>query len=76
MIKEYKSVVKAERFGGSEEMISKYHLVYGYGLDGIKAFYGPFNGALDYGDWIATGVNGEHWVIDGDIFEKNYQEVK
>jgi len=27
------------------------------------------------GDWIATGVNGEHWPIKPDIFAKTYEEV-
>lgn len=26
-----------------------------------------------YGDYIATGVDGEHWVIDQDIFERTYE---
>ena len=25
------------------------------------------------GDWIATGVEGEHWVIADDIFHKTYE---
>ena len=29
-----------------------------------------------YGDYIAIGVNGEHWVIDQDIFERTYERVK
>lgn len=24
------------------------------------------------GDWIATGVDGEHWAINNDIFKKTY----
>ncbi|WP_282801151.1 hypothetical protein [Secundilactobacillus kimchicus] len=27
------------------------------------------------GDWIATGVNGEHWPIKDEIFRKTYEEV-
>lgn len=27
------------------------------------------------GDWIATGVNGEHWPIADDIFRKTYAEL-
>ena len=27
------------------------------------------------GDWIATGVNGEHWPIADDIFKKTYAEL-
>ena len=28
---------------------------------------------LKKGDWIATGVDGEHWVIADDIFHKTYE---
>lgn len=28
------------------------------------------------GDWIATGVNGEHWPIADDVFKKTYVEVE
>jgi len=28
------------------------------------------------GDWIITGVNGEHYPCKPDIFEKTYEEVK
>lgn len=27
------------------------------------------------GDWIMTGVNGEHWPIKPDVFEKSYDLV-
>lgn len=27
------------------------------------------------GDWIATGVNGEHWPIADDVFKKTYAEM-
>lgn len=27
------------------------------------------------GDWIATGVNGEHWPIADDVFRKTYAEL-
>ena len=30
---------------------------------------------VHYGDWIATGANGEHWVIVDEIFKKNYEEL-
>ena len=28
---------------------------------------------LHIGDYIATGVDGEHWAIDQDIFERTYE---
>ena len=27
------------------------------------------------GDWIATGINGEHWPIADDVFRKTYAEL-
>lgn len=26
-------------------------------------------------DWIATGVNGEHWVVKDEIFQKTYKKL-
>lgn len=31
---------------------------------------------FDTGGWIATGVDGEHWVILGSIFKRIYEEVE
>lgn len=33
------------------------------------------NMKLNTGDYIATGVDGEHWAIDQDIFERTYERV-
>lgn len=30
---------------------------------------------LNAGDYIATGIDGEHWAIDQDIFERTYERV-
>ncbi|KZU02844.1 prophage Lp1 protein 31 [Lactiplantibacillus plantarum] len=30
---------------------------------------------INVGDWIATGVNGEHWPIADDVFKKTYAEL-
>lgn len=86
MLKEYQKIatIKAEQFDGSEEMMKKYHLI-----DGRDAF--RFNSHIDPGkvyivtlegnfeintsDWIATGVNGEHWAIDSETFNKTYAEL-
>lgn len=27
------------------------------------------------GDWIATGINGEHWPVKDDIFKKTYKKL-
>lgn len=30
---------------------------------------------LQDGDWIATGVNGDHWSIGDDVFKKTYSKL-
>ncbi|MGH1585911.1 DUF1642 domain-containing protein [Lactiplantibacillus plantarum] len=78
MIKVYRktATIKAERFDNSREMAEKYHVEY----DG--AYILPFrietpNGwlGIKVGDWVATGVNGEHWPIDDDVFKKTYADL-
>ncbi|MCT3599065.1 DUF1642 domain-containing protein [Levilactobacillus brevis] len=78
MIKTYRktATIKAEQFDGSNEMVDKYRIKYDEacmvhfrietpeGWIGIKAC-----------DWIATGVNGEHWPIADDVFRKTYDEL-
>lgn len=89
MLKEYRKTetIKAEQFDGSEEMIDKYHvrcdteymlsddpLEYStvpYQMETLEGFLN-----INAGDWIATGVEGEHWAIDNEIFKKTYEEVE
>ena len=83
MIKEYrkKTTIKAERFDGSPKQIAKYkvHIV-GPTSRGDDSYFllptkeGDMN--LNIGDWIATGIDGEHWAIADDIFRRTYEEVK
>lgn len=89
MIKAYKKVatIQAEQFDGSDEMIEKYHIrtntvyeldpeyrsfddIVPYQIETLEGFI-----ELDPGDWIATGISGEHWPIANDIFKKTYVEV-
>ena len=77
MLKEYRktATIKAEQFDGSEEMIKKY----GIGtIDNYQYYIKTLEGDLviRIGDWIATGVNGEHWAIADEIFKKTYEEVE
>lgn len=39
----------------------------------LKTLEGPMR--LRNGDWIATGVNGEHWAIADDVFKKTYTKL-
>lgn len=83
MLHEYKkkTTIKAEQFDGSNEMLNKYLIVVlgtltrGKVIDGcpcaLKTKEGVMN--LQLGDWIATGIDGEHWVIANDIFQRTYE---
>lgn len=42
-------------------------------LGWIETLEGGF--VVHIGDWICTGVKGEHWAIKPDIFEASYELV-
>lgn len=70
------TTINAEQFDGSDEMIEKYNITPPMTLDPdytINTLEGDM--VLGVGDWIATGVNGEHWPIADDIFKKTYAEL-
>lgn len=83
MLKEYRktATIKAEQFDGSAKMLINYPIVAApddttrtnlrYCL---LTKEGPL--MLNLGDWIATGVEGEYWAIDDEIFKKTYEEVE
>ncbi|GEO59596.1 hypothetical protein [Companilactobacillus bobalius] len=84
MIKTYRKVatIKAEQFDGSNEMVNRYDIKTGekYLIRSANCHFilptlegGEF---LYIGNWIATGIDGEHWIIQDDIFKKTYVEVK
>lgn len=78
MIKVYRktATIKAEQFDGSDEMVEKYNITPPMPLDPdytINTLEGDM--VLGVGDWIATGVNGEHWVIADDVFKQTYAEL-
>lgn len=76
MAKQYIKIapITAEQWTGSQEMADKYNLHMsprGYSI--LSTLEGDMR--LDYGDYIATGIKGEHWAIDEKIFEATYKEV-
>jgi len=80
MIKEYRKVtnIKAEQFDNSKAMAIKYHLYHNEDTmftdeAALKTIEGIMH--VKPGDWIATGINGEHWAIRDDIFKKTYEET-
>ncbi|WP_283584657.1 hypothetical protein [uncultured Limosilactobacillus sp.] len=79
MLHEYrkKTTIKAEQFDtddidGAYAMCRKYHIISSqteYFILRTKEGLMP----LHDGDWIATGIDGEHWVIKPDIFRRTYE---
>ena len=82
------TTINAEQFDGSNEMAKRYgaelYSNSGYGYDAVE---GEPDGdgyvlitlegelLIRTGDWIATGINGEHWPIANDVFKKTYAEL-
>jgi hypothetical protein len=86
-----RQIITAEQFDGSVEMARRNNLrimpsmqIDPYGDEDdpnnwsaayfrIKTLEGFLR--VNVGDWIATGVNGEHWPVADDIFRKTYQAL-
>ena len=72
-----------EQFDGSDEMCEKYGIHPDMGTANVVTgetlyFLVPtLEGELSFeiGDWIATGVNGEHWPVKDEIFQKTYKKL-
>lgn len=80
MIKVYRKTdtIRAEQFDGSDEMVDKYELIDAgtmLGTHHSPELYLTGSGKLNVGDWIATGVSGEHWTIADDVFKQTYAEL-
>ena len=82
MLKEYRktATIKAEQFDGSIKQITRYkvHIVGPTSRGDTSYFLLPTkegNMKIDKGDYIATGVDGEHLCIAKDIFERTYERV-
>ena len=74
------AIIQAEQFDGSIKQITRYkiHSVGPTPWGDASYFLLPTkegNMKLNAGDYIATGVDGEHWAIDQDIFERTYERV-
>ncbi len=78
------ATIEAEQFMGTDEQIKKYRIE-----DSANSGYNDSDWEdeglciptregylrINKGDWIATGIDGEHWAIADDIFRKTYAEV-
>ena len=73
------ALIEAEQFDGTDEMANKYNMLWELDLrEDMLIPYLPTregNMFIKKGDWFATGVDGEHWAIDQDIFERTYERV-
>lgn len=69
------ATIDAEQFDGSTKMASKYGII--QFPSGFQSFLETKEGNMkvNKGDWIATGVDGEHWAIKDSIFRKTYEKV-
>lgn len=77
MIHKYckKVPIEAEQFDGSEKMVEKYEIYTGIDDWGRWFKISTLEGRdiFSVGDWIATGIDGEHWAIADDIFRRTYE---
>ena len=82
MLKEYRktATIKTEQFTGSLKQVTKYkvHIVGPTSIGDASYYTLPTEEGdmvLHEGDWIATGIDGEHWAIANDIFRRTYEEA-
>ncbi|WP_283586397.1 hypothetical protein [Limosilactobacillus vaginalis] len=73
-----KTTIKAEQFDGSDEMIKEYGIHEANVppmVTDLNLYLPTKEGdmVIKQDDWIATGIDGEHWVIANDIFCKAYE---
>ncbi len=83
VLREYRktATIKAEVFDGSFEMMERYPIQYApfiseiappnYSLMTLEGYM-----KLEVGDYIATGIDGEYWVIKKEIFDKTYELIE
>jgi hypothetical protein len=74
------ALIEAEQFNGSDGMVKKYSVVDMTNVTSVplhcpRWFLPTKEGTMELyeNDWIATGIDGEHWVIANDIFHKTYE---
>lgn len=75
------ALIGAEQFDESIDMMREYGIV--ANPDALRDTQAPLytmptkEGEMFVykGDWIATGIDDEHWAIAPEIFEKTYERV-
>lgn len=77
MLHEYrkKTTIKAEQFTEDPKQVFKYNIFPADSGAGFDYFLPTKEGDMyiSNGDWIATGIDGEYWVIADDIFRRTYE---
>lgn len=83
MLHEYRKIapIEAEKFDGNQGMINRYGVRWNditFDIEAKQFLLPTEEGfmSLNTGDWIATGINGEHWVIADDIFHRTYERCE
>lgn len=71
------ATIKAEPFDESPEMMKKYNIQQGDTGLGYEYYLPTKEGdmTLAEGDYIATGVQGEHWAIESSVFKATYERI-
>lgn len=72
------ALIEAEQFDGSEKMMKHYGIHEANVppmVTDLNLYLPTKEGdmVIKQDDWIATGVDGEHWVIANDIFHRTYE---
>ena len=73
------ATIMAEQFDGSVDMMREDDIKAdpeGHYFGGFPLFTLPTKEGkmtIHEGEWIATGIDGEHWAIAPDIFVKTYE---
>ena len=75
------ALIEAEQFDGSIDMMREYGIVVNpdalHDPDAPLCTMNTREGEMIVyeGDWIATEIDGEHWIIEPEIFERTYKRV-
>lgn len=71
------ALIEAEQFTADPKQVFKYNIFPDDNGTDFDYFFPTKEGnmKIDKGDYIATGVDGEHRAIDKDIFERTYKRV-
>lgn len=67
------SIVEAVVFDGTQAMIDQFSIIKRHDDYGIKTMEGLLR--VRVGDYLVTGVEGEHWAVNPRIFDKTYKEL-